>query len=112
MKPTHQKSDGTPHNRPALDEDSALRLLFEGTAKVTGKAFFQSLVRSLAEALGTHGAWVTEYDPATRTLKALAFWMEDRFIPWETKIDGTPCEKVIDGARLLLYPDRVLEIFP
>jgi len=112
MNPTRSNSNETAHERPALDEDSALRLLFEGTAKVTGKAFFQSLVRSLAEALGTHGAWVTEYDPATRTLKALAFWMEDRFIPWETKIDGTPCEKVIDGARLLLYPDRVLEIFP
>jgi PAS domain S-box-containing protein len=112
MNPTPSKRDGTMHGRPALDEDSALRLLFEGTAKVTGKAFFQSLVRNLAEALGTHGAWVTEYDPSTRTLKALAFWMDDRFIPWEAKIDGTPCAKVIEEARLLLYSDRVLDIYP
>jgi PAS domain S-box-containing protein len=112
MKPTPSKLDGTSHGRPALDEDGALRLLFEGTAKVTGRAFFQSLVRSLAEALGTHGAWVTEYDPSTRTLKALAFWMDDRFIPWEAKIDGTPCAKVIEEARLLLYSDRVLDIYP
>jgi PAS domain S-box-containing protein len=98
--------------RPALDEDSALRLLFEGTAKVTGKDFFHSLVKSLAAALGTHGAWVTEYDPSTRTLKALAFYLDGRFMPWESKIDGTPCEKVIDGDRLVLFPDRVLELYP
>jgi PAS domain S-box-containing protein len=112
MKPLDSKSDAAARDRRVLDEDGALRLLFEGTAKVTGKAFFQSLVRNLAEALGTHGAWVTEYDPSTRTLKALAFWMEDRFIPWQTKIDGTPCAKVIDGGRLLLYSDRVLDIYP
>ena len=112
LKPTHSEFDGAARGRPALDEDRALRLLFEGTAKVTGRAFFQSLVRSLAEALGTHGAWVTEYDPSTRTLEALAFWMEGRFIPWQIKIDGTPCEKVIEGARLLFYPDRVLDLYP
>jgi PAS domain S-box-containing protein len=112
MKSTPSNSDGVPPGRPALDEDRALRLLFEGTAKVTGRAFFQSLVRNPAEALGTHGAWVTEYDPSTRTLKALAFWMEDQFIPWEAKIDGTPCAQVVDGARLIFYPDRVLDIYP
>jgi PAS domain S-box-containing protein len=112
MKPTDPELDESAHGRRALDEDGALRLLFEGTAKVTGKAFFHSLVRSLAGALGTHGAWVTEYDPATRTLKALAFWMEDRFIPWQAKIDGTPCAQVIEGGRLLLYSDRVLDIYP
>jgi PAS domain S-box-containing protein len=112
MTPTHSEFDGATRGRPALDEDSALRLLFEGTAKVTGKAFFQSLVRTLAEALGTHGAWVTEYDPSTRTLEALAFWMGDRFVPWQIKIDGTPCEKVIEGAHLLFYPDRVLDLYP
>jgi PAS domain S-box-containing protein len=102
----------TTARRPALDEDTALRLLLEGTAKVTGKDFFRSLVKSLAEALGTHGAWVTEYDASKRTLCALAFYMDGRFLPWEAKIDGTPCEKVIEGARLLLYSDRVLDIYP
>src|SRR4026208_997839 len=108
MDPISPKLDATSRGRPALDEDSALRLLFEGTAKVTGKAFFQSLVKSLAEALGTHGAWVTADDPSTRTLKAIAFWMEDHFIPWEAHIDNTPCAQVIESGRLVLYSDRVL----
>src|SRR5688572_10236770 len=90
----------------------ALRLLFEGTARETGEAFFRALVQNLARALGTVGAWVTEYDPERRRLRALAFWLKDRFIPWEAAIDGTPCARVIDGGRLLLVPDRVLDIYP
>ena len=80
-----------PTGRPALDEDAALRFLLEGTAKETGEAFFGALVRSLAQALGTFGAWVTEYDPVRRRLRALSFYMGDRFIPWEADIAGTPC---------------------
>jgi PAS domain S-box-containing protein len=112
MKPTPAKTADAARGRRALDEDMALRLLLEGTSKVTGTAFFESLVRGLVEALGTHGAWVTEYDSSTRTLKALAFWLGGSFIPWERKIDGTPCEKVIHDARLVFYPDRVFEIYP
>jgi PAS domain S-box-containing protein len=99
-------------DRPALDEDAALRFLLEGTARETGEPFFRALVQSLARALGTHGAWVTEYDAARRRLRALAFYLGDRFIPWESDIGGTPCEKVVEGARLVLYPDRVLELYP
>jgi transcriptional regulator with GAF, ATPase, and Fis domain len=108
----HIDRDASAHRRPALDEDSALRLLLEGTAKVTGKDFFRSLVKSLAGALGTHGAWVTEYDAPTRMLRALAFYMDGKFIAWQARIDGTPCERVIDESRLLLYSDRVLDIYP
>jgi hypothetical protein len=46
-----------------LDEGAALRSIVEGTATHTGDRFFQTLVESLARALGTHGAWVTEYLP-------------------------------------------------
>jgi hypothetical protein len=41
----------------------------EGTATHTGDRFFQALVESLARALGTHGAWVTEYRPESRRLR-------------------------------------------
>jgi hypothetical protein len=44
-----------------LDESAALRSIMEGTATHTGDRFFQTLVESLARALGTHGSWVTEY---------------------------------------------------
>ena len=63
-----------------LDESAALRLIVEGTATHTGDRFFRTLVESLARALGTHGAWVTEYLPESRRLRALAFWLGGEWI--------------------------------
>jgi PAS domain S-box-containing protein len=95
-----------------FDEDAALRSIVEGTVTATGQNFFAALVQSVAKALQTHGAWVTEYTPETRRLRALAFWLDDRFIEWERAVDGSPCEIVVTGARLVHYPDRVFELFP
>ncbi len=55
-----------------FDENAALEAIVLGTASETGEQFFQALVRNLAEALGTAGAWVTEYFPDRRTLKPAA----------------------------------------
>jgi len=96
-----------------LETDSALRAILEGTAKETGQQFFAALVQNLAKALGTHGAWVTEYFPERRRLRALAFWMDGQWVKdYEVDIAGTPCEQVIDTAKLVHFPDRVLEIYP
>jgi hypothetical protein len=54
-----------------IDEDNALRAIVEGTARATGERFFESLVENLARALNTHGAWVTEFIPATKRSKTL-----------------------------------------
>ena len=94
-----------------LDEQTALRIIFEGTAQATGEAFFREMVRNVARALGTHGAWVTEYLPRRRRLRALAFWLGGRFVEWEAPIEGTPCAAVVEGRRLLHIPDRVLELY-
>jgi PAS domain S-box-containing protein len=96
----------------ALDEDAALRMILEGTAQATGEQFFRDLVRNLARAMGTHGAWVTEYLPESRCLRALAYWYGDRFEPWEAPIDGTPCEAVVSGRQLVHIPDNVVRLFP
>jgi PAS domain S-box-containing protein len=101
--------------KPAVwrDEQAALRMIFEGTASETGERFFMALVENLARALGTHGAWVTEYLPQTRALRALAFRLGDQWVQdYERPIDGTPCRVVLDERRLVHYADRVLEIFP
>lgn len=96
-----------------LETDAALRAILEGTATETGQRFFEALVQNLAKALGTHGAWVTEYFPETRRLRALAFWMEGQWVrDYEVDITGSPCEQVIDTQRLVHFPDRILEIFP
>ena len=54
-----------------LDGNAALRAIFEGTAATTGEQFFAALVQNLAKALGTLGAWVTEYLEDQRRLRAL-----------------------------------------
>ncbi len=96
-----------------LDEEGALRRLLEGTAGETGERFFAALVENLAKILNTDGAWVTEYLPEFRRLRALAFWMDGGWIKdYKVDITGSPCEQVIDSARLVHFPDRLLQLFP
>jgi hypothetical protein len=66
--------------RPVADGDALLRAVVEGTASETGVAFYRALVRNLALALGTRGAWLTEYDEEHERLRALAFWYGDRWV--------------------------------
>jgi PAS domain S-box-containing protein len=97
----------------ALDVGVALRSIVEGTATDTGSRFLATLVQSLAGALGTHGAWVTEYLPEVRRLRALAFWLGGEWVEgFEHAIDGTPCAEVVEGRRLVHVPDSVLELYP
>ena len=96
-----------------LDEESALRTILEGTANETGERFFAALVENLARALKTHGAWVTEYIQDRRRLRALAFWMDGQWVKgYEVDIAGTPCEKVIDTADVVHFPDNLLQLYP
>jgi len=96
-----------------LDEHSALRAIVEGTATDTGETFFASLVRNLAGALDVNGAWVTEYLEPNRRLRAIAFYINGGWISeYEYNIAGTPCEPVIDKARLVHFPDRLMELYP
>ncbi len=64
-----------------MNEDVVLRTILEGTAAETGERSFAALVQNLAMALNTHGAWVTEYLPECRLLRALAFWLGDTWLP-------------------------------
>jgi len=96
-----------------LQSDDPLRILLEGTATSIGERFFEALVENLARALDTKHAWVTEYRSDLRRLKALAFWVDGELLPdFEVDIDGTPCEAVIDKAKLVLYSDNIRELFP
>jgi sigma-B regulation protein RsbU (phosphoserine phosphatase) len=103
------------HSRPLeiVDEDAALRLIVEGTATATGDRFFEALVENLAQALHTRSAWVTQYIDKTQRLRALAFWADGALVPpFDVPIAGTPCEKVIERAVLVHYPENIQHVFP
>jgi len=96
-----------------LDEDATVRAILEGTATATGERFFAALVENLSGALNTYSSWVTEYIKESRQLRALAFWangqLEEDFL---LDIAETPCEAVLDNARLVHYPDNIVDLFP
>jgi PAS domain S-box-containing protein len=95
------------------DENTALRIILEGTATVTGGRFFDALVANLAKVLNTHSAWVTEYHEDTRQLHALAFWADGKLTRgFLIDIAGTPCEAVVSQSGIVHYPDHVIRLFP
>jgi PAS domain S-box-containing protein len=98
---------------PAQRPDALLRVLVEGTSGETGLEFFRKLVTALAEALQADGAWVTEYLPEARRLRAIAFHLRGGTVPqYEYDIEGTPCGEALRTRDLVFISDRVLEVFP
>jgi PAS domain S-box-containing protein len=96
-----------------VSDEAALQLVIQGTVSETGVEFFRALVQNLAQAMGTAGAWVTEYLPDRNRLRPHAFWLSGTFVEaYEQPIEGTPCEVVVTEKKLVHYPDRVLEIYP
>jgi hypothetical protein len=78
---TRPSPENTEKNAEVVGGDAALRMILEGTASETGERFFTALVENLARTLGTYSAWVTEYLPQPRGMRALAFcvagdWVE------------------------------------
>lgn len=95
------------------EEQRALRLVVEGTVAETGSDFFRALVRNLATAMGTAGAWVTEYLPDSQRLRSQAFWLKESFVEgYEYDLKGTACETVIEEIRHVHIPERVVELYP
>ncbi|NJM67514.1 MAG: PAS domain S-box protein [Acaryochloris sp. RU_4_1] len=94
--------------------EQILRLIVEGTAAVTGDAFFRSLVQSLAEALNVRYALVSGCidSPPTRVC-TYAFWQSNEFGEnIEYDLYGTPCEKVFGGQGCQYYSEQVQTLFP
>jgi len=93
--------------------ENLIHHLLEGTSSKIGEEFFQALVHAAAQALGVAGVWVTEYLPDERVLRSLSFWLNGDYIKhFEYKITGTPCEVVVTQARIVHYPERIIDLFP
>jgi transcriptional regulator with GAF, ATPase, and Fis domain len=91
--------------------EELLRALTEGTASVTGGAFFSSLVQHLAMALHVKRVYVAECLPDDRA-RSRALWMGNEPAPnFEYNLRGTPCMKVSKGETCL-YARNVAKYFP
>ncbi|MBV8307074.1 MAG: PAS domain S-box protein, partial [Gammaproteobacteria bacterium] len=78
-------------------EIELLRSIVEATASSTGDDFLRNLVRRLAEAIGMHHSFVSEFRGGV-TLRTLAFWSDGQFAAnVEYELAGTPCEEVVGG---------------
>ncbi len=98
---------------PEFDQNSALRYILNGTAAETGNLFFDALVTNMASAFDIDFAWVTEYLPERERLRTLAFFRDGELIhDFEYALSGTPCEPVIQGARLIHHPTEVQRSYP
>jgi PAS domain S-box-containing protein len=90
-----------------------LKLLLAETAAETGEQFFRELVKNLVKVLGVKGAWVTEFLEKANRLNALAFYLDQDFVPhYEYDIKGTPCEPVIKEKDFFHVPEKVINLFP
>src|SRR5262245_19541957 len=93
------------------DDLHALRAVVEGTAAGTGREFFRSLVRHVAEAIGVPYAAVCEFDVPPHG-RALAFWERDHVVE-DLPFDFTtsPAAGVL-SSDLVHIPTGVLQRFP
>jgi PAS domain S-box-containing protein len=106
-----QGPNGAPAVSVVPDDLHALREAVEGTAGGTGKEFFRSLVRHLAEAIDVQYATVCEFHefPFGRVL---AIWERDRVVEnLDFDYTWSPCAEVLTSG-LAHFPTGVLKRFP
>lgn len=99
--------------RKKIPDLIALKQIIEVTSAFTGKEFFRSLVKNLAEVLGVYGVWITEFRPAHNKLNALAFWLNGSFVEhYEYAVSNTPCEPVLENYEICHIPNKVIDLYP
>ena len=120
MKPSPPKKAAKPATTAPRDglfdasPERAAKLLhaiIEGTAAVSGKEFFRSLVQNLARGLGVRHSFVAECAPNHRA-HSLAAWFNGEAGPeFEYDLRGTPCLKVTEG-RTCHHECDLQKLFP
>jgi formate hydrogenlyase transcriptional activator len=93
-------------------DDAAVREIVEGVESETGDRFFYSLVKHLASALECQYAFVSELLGDRSRFRTRAVWGRGSFMEnFETPLDGTPCEAVLNG-NFSHHPERICHLFP
>gem|GEM_PF-216879 len=99
--------------RDRKHQEEALRLIAEATAAQTGRKFFYTCTRHLAQVLKVRYAFICEAVDADKPrVQTLAFWAGKAFKKnFEYDLAGTPCSEVLKGESCY-YPHSVQEQFP
>jgi signal transduction histidine kinase len=94
-------------------QEQALQTVLQGTAAVTGKAFFEALVENLGQALGVSQVVLAEkISDRPCHLSRLAAWPEAA-LPVDTyDVAGTPCEVLLNQCQTQHFAEGVQELFP
>jgi signal transduction histidine kinase/ActR/RegA family two-component response regulator len=113
--PTSPTSERGPHRPPSAERrqsDEVIEAILRGTAGLAGDAFFESLVRELAQVLGARHAFVGELIDEDRRVRSLASTTDGRpvAVP-DYDLAGTPCHQAVQRGHCY-YPERAQEQFP
>ena len=81
----------------------------------TGTDYVKLIVQNLARKLGYKYAFVGRVlsPPRERTVRTVSLWSGDHFAEnFEYQLDETPCDQVLSGRRVCVYPISVHRTFP
>lgn len=94
--------------------DAALLKITQGLSTVTGRAFFDELVQHFAQVLSVDYVYVGQLiEPSQEAVQTIAVCAHGETAGnFDYRLDGTPCEKVIQNRKLCCYPRRVQSLFP
>src|SRR6266478_4700195 len=114
LAPGNKPETSTPLSPEASEwkrAENMLRAMMEGTARVTGVDFFNSLAQQVAKVMDARFCFFAECLPNLRA-RSLAWWTDGKLAEnFEYDMRGTPCLEVAKG-RTCHYPDRIPELFP
>lgn len=93
--------------------ETILKRMSEHLSSETGTMFFDSLVKTLSEALGGDHVLVGELDAQDNTIvNAVAFYGKGKKLaPFTFSLAGTPCCEILRKG-LRIYPGNVQKLFP
>ena len=96
------------------DQAAILRTIVASTSAATGEEFFRALVTSLASTLGVRCAFVGEVmGSRPGHMHTLALWMDGGLGEnFDYALAGTPCEHIVTGRRMLVFPRGIRQQFP
>ena len=99
--------------RNLRQQEEALRQVVQGVAESTGPAFFTTLVKHLASALGVDYAFIGRLDPQDASrIVTLAFFNQGKISDnFHYELKDSPCAMVLEG-EICFHPQRVQELFP